>query len=120
MVSALLCLTGGIAYMNSLRQLFKDSAIDTYKFHYHEYGDEFYKCIFDGMSRYISNRKNTFFHIGASFFTASVVEFLFVEPHYDGLDSYILCLSMTYIALYFFIYDLNSELKKIKCLSEYY
>ena len=30
------------------------------------------------------------------------------------------CIGMTSSVWYFFIYDLNSELKKNKCLSEYY
>jgi len=120
LIFALLCLTGGVSYKNSLRQLLKESSIDTYQSHYDGYGDNFYKCVFGGLSKYIANRNNTFLHVGVSFFVASLVEFLFAKPHYNGLDAYILCLSMTSISLYFFVYDLNTELKKIKCLSEYY
>ena len=119
-VFSMLCLMGAGAYKHSLFKLSKGSSMLTYKSHFNSYGDKFYLCLYNRFIRYLSCRFYFFNQLSAFFLILSGVEFIFTSKHYDGLDSCILCIGMTSSVWYFFIYDLNSELKKIKCLSEYY
>lgn len=118
---SILCFVGSWAYNRTVMRMEKNESKLLYKFHYSKYSDNVGICIYNKTYYYERYFFKFYRYISIIFMLFAVLEFMFYSNNTSyGLDFYIIYFFMSATCVYTFFYDINHELKKMKCLSVFY